>query len=414
MIGNSYYRLFSGVVFAFISLAAVPANAGCLTPNNTAIKVSLPDYPFWKSVAEQMKQCGNVEVSFGFDAENVFPNPALPDRDLGALVGVSNTSLARLHAQNLVRPLDDLVEKYRDKLADRQIIRIDGKVAAIAVAGNTNALMVHRDLFLQENIPVPRTYDELIAAAEKLKSNPLFERPLTLPLDSGWTLTQTFIDHFIASDGPLLDEQNQPRIAGPAGISVLERLKRLSVYLGEAFLAEADAGRALDDLLKFRAPMSVMWISSGGPLENPAVSRVAGKMEYLPAPRVVPEGRPAATLWWDGFAIPVSATNQEAEAAFVTALEGLDEEMLAAHQHEAFWLVKAYQPGRLTRQLLEAIDRGLPEYPASVPMALLRGALGPKLEAFMSGEMAAEVALAEAESEYRRAALERQVEGVGN
>ena len=80
--------------------------------------------------------------------------------------------------------------------------------------------------------------------------------------------------------------QTSPPFPVTMGVATLERMKKLAAYLPEEYL-EADAAKVLDDLLKFRAPMSVLWVSSAGPLENPAVSRVAGKMEVLPAPAVV-------------------------------------------------------------------------------------------------------------------------------
>lgn len=391
------------------------AHAACLTPNNVELELNLPDYLIWRIVSEEMKQCGNVKAEFDFDAALVTPDPAAPDRDLGSLVGISNASLHRLSRQNLLRPLDDLVEIHRDKLAERQLIRVNGKVVAIAIAGNTRALMVHRDLFTQESIAVPANYDELFGAAERLKGGTqLYSHSLTLAYKSGWNLTQEFIDQYLGASGQWLDDANRPQISGDLGAATLERIKKLASYLPPEYL-EADAAKALDDLLKFNAPMSVLWVSSAGPLENPAVSRVAGKMSVLPAPAVVEGGKPASTLWWDGFAIPVSATNEQAEAAFVTALEGLDAEMLLTNRDNAFWLVKDYFPGRLTKDILAQIDKdngqGIVHYPASEATDLLRRALGPQITEFMEGKKAAAAALADAEADYLKAAQERGLIG---
>ncbi len=391
------------------------ALAACLTPNNVELELNLPDYLIWRIVSEEMKQCGNVKAEFDFDAALVAPDPAAPDRDLGSLVGISNASLHRLSSQNLLRPLDDLVEKYRDKLAERQLIRVDGKVVAIAIAANTRALMVHKDLFTQESIAIPAGYDELIAAAERLKEGTqLYSHSLTLAYKSGWNLTQEFIDQYLGANGQWLDDANRPQVSGDLGVATLERMKKLAAYLPPEYL-EADAAKALDDLLKFNAPMSVLWVSSAGPLENPAVSRVAGKMSILPAPAVVEGGKPASTLWWDGFAIPVSATNEQAEAAFVTALEGLDAEMLVTNRDNAFWLVKDYFPGRLTKEILVQIDKdngqGIVHYPASEATDLLRRALGPQIVEFMEGKKEATAALVDAEADYLKAAQERGLIG---
>ena len=400
--------------FVAAGYAVKPAHAACMTLNNIQLNLRLPDYPFWKMVADEMQQCGNVSASFDFDAETVVVDSAAPDKELGSLVGVSNASLYRLNKQRLLRPLDDLVERFGSKLAERQLIRVDGKVVAIAVAANTRALMVHQGLFAQEKIAIPGTYEEFLNAADKLKGSELYKNSFSLAFKSGWNLTQEFLDQYMAGGGKWLDGANLPLISGVIGEATLERMKKLSGYLRPDFL-EVDSALVLEDLLKFNAPMSVLWTSSAGPLDNPAVSRVAGKMSILPAPAVMTGGKPASTLWWDGFAIPVSATNEEAEAVFITALEGLDSEMLEKYRDDAFWLLKDYAPTRLTENVLAQIDKdngqGIVHYPASEATDLLRRALGGPIADFMEGKTPAAAALGQAEADYLRAARERGLIG---
>jgi len=393
-------------------VAVSTANAACAKPNNIALNVQFPNYPFWKLVADGMKQCGNVDVTFEFDAGSVEPDPLNPDQELGNLVGVSNASLYRLNTQNLLQPLDDLVDRYRILLHPRQVIRIDGRVMAIAVTANTKALIVHTDLFAQESIKTPKTYDEVISVSEKLKGGPLYKFPVAMAYKSGWNLTQEFIDQFLATpEARLLDETNRPLINNENGLAVLERMRAIAQILPEDHL-QVGPSKVLEDLLKFDAPMATLWASSTGPLENPAVSRVSGKMEILPAPAVIAGGKPASTLWWDGFAIPASASPEEAEAAFLTALEGLDAEMLQTNRDNAFWLLRDYTPGRLTKNILAAIDVGIPLYPASETTALLRRALSPHLTDFMNGKATAPEILEKVENDYLQAARERGIAGL--
>ncbi len=407
------WRVISVTLALGLAAIAAPnaAKADCGTPNTLALTFNFPDYAFWKVAGEAMRECGNLTVNFEFDAARVTPDPLVPDRNMGELVGVSNASLQRLAGQNLLQPLDDLVAKYTDRLHPRQLKRIDGKIMAIAVAGNTQALMVHGDLLRQQEISFPRTYQQLEAAAEKLKGGQLYEYPLTLSLERGWNLTQAFIDLYLAHPGSaLLDDQNRPLVSGAAGIATLDRIKFLSKFMPED-QRNSGPDKVLDDLLKFRAPMGILWISSAGPLENPAVSRVSGKMEILAAPSIIEGGQPASTLWWDGFAIPVNASPEQAEAAFRTALEGLDARMLETHRDDAMWLLQDYVPGRLARNVLAAIDSGMPDYPASEATNLLRRALSSRLGEFMKGEVSAAQALGLAEADYLQAARERGLEG---
>jgi len=394
------------------AFGAPDARAACNTPNNAPLTVNLPDYPLWRAVARHMAQCGNVTIEFGFDAATVEPDPGSPDRNLGSMVGISNASLHRLASQKLLRPLDDLAERYKVLLNPRQLIRRDGRIVAIAVAANTKALIVHRELLVQEGVETPRTYDDLLKAAEKLKAvnSKLFDAPLTLAYKPGWNLTQEFIDQFLGAGGALFGESGKPSVSSETGIATLERMKKLAEYLPEDF-RERDGAGVLNDLMRFTAPMSVTWVSSVGPLDNPAVSRVAGKMQILPAPAIGDSGKPAATLWWEGFAIPVSATEEEAEAAFLTALEGLDEDMLAEHGWEALWLVKDFQPGHLAKDVLAAIDAGIEPYPDSQALNLLRRALNDQIEAVVFDGRDPASALKRAEADYMKAARELGLPG---
>ncbi|MES2551808.1 MAG: sugar ABC transporter substrate-binding protein, partial [Pseudomonadota bacterium] len=49
---------------------------------------------------------------------------------------VANNSIVPLLNDDLIRPLDDLVAKYGQSLQPNQLIKIDGKVMAIAFMGN--------------------------------------------------------------------------------------------------------------------------------------------------------------------------------------------------------------------------------------------------------------------------------------
>lgn len=379
-----------------------------------------------------MQQCGNVSIRYNFDAATVEEKPGEAEGLDATLVGVSNSSLRRLNDAGLLRPLDDLVARHRGKLERMQLIRLDGRIMAIAVAANTQVLMVLGDLLKQEGLAVPQSYQQLIAVAERIKATERVDHPLSLPFKNGWNAAQFFVDLFLGLEDGLLDAAGEPRITGESGLTVLTTMKKLATLLPRDY-PEADPPKVLDDLLKFRAPMAVLWGTSAGPLDNPAVSRVAGKMEIYPAPAMrltepdalaidrgffgkgglleppPPKGVPASTIWWDGFAIAASASKAEAEAAFKVALEGLDEEMLAGNRDIAAWLIKGYRPGRLARGIIEAVRAGAPLYPASPELQLLQRALAPHLTDFLSGEVGAEAALAAAEKEYRNAAAERDI-----
>lgn len=400
-------QIFIGILalFTVFLLTNGKAFGGCKALNNTALSVNFPDYPIWKIIGGQMQQCGNVNLAYGFDATSVVPATKNSDSKLGALVGLSNASFYRLLSQKKLRPLDDLVKKYGDRLDERQFVRYNGKIYALAVAANMRALVVHQELFEQEKITIPKTYGDMLQAADRLKGSKLYAHSMSLAFKSGWNLTQEFIEQMLASGSNLVDERNLPLIGGELGEAALNRMKQFSDFLPKNYL-EAGPSQVLDDLLKFRAPMSILWISNIGPLDNPAVSRVSGKMSILPAPAIKAGGKPASSVWWDGYGIPVSASKEQAEAAFLTVLEGLDAEMLALNQDKAFWLIKNARANRLTKNLYDELDKGMLIYPDSQALNLLRRALNSHISDFMEGKTTATQALALAETDYLRTARE--------
>lgn len=409
---KSARHLLAGLLgLAIMAVSPSMAGAACLQPNNVAIKVRFPDYPMWKGVGEAMRECGNVEVRYDFDAASAVPLTASNENLEAHLVGVSNGGLFRLSRAGLIRPLDELVERYSSRLADHQLIRVDGRVVAIAVAANTMLLAYHDDLFLQVGIGPPASHNGIFLAEQFLmaEENRLYEKGFSLPLRLGWSLTQAFFDQFLADGGQLFDDESRPLIASARGEAAVQRLKDLAALMPAEPDPPLDTGpqQALENIAAFRVPMGLLWASSAAIADSPATSRVAGKLRFEPAPAIRSGAPPASTLWWDGFAISIAASEEEAEAAFRVALEGLDEDMLQLHGDRAAWLIPGYRPGRLTSGVMKAIEAGIPAFPASEHADLLRRALAPHLADAMEGKMEIAAALQAAVADFERAARER-------
>ena len=71
--------------------------------------------------------------------------------------------------KGLLRPLNDLVEKYGKHLNKSQLITFDGNIYAVAFMANAQHIWYRESIFNELGIAVPTTYEEVIAAAEKLK-----------------------------------------------------------------------------------------------------------------------------------------------------------------------------------------------------------------------------------------------------
>jgi ABC-type glycerol-3-phosphate transport system substrate-binding protein len=154
--------------------------------------------------------------------------------------------------------------------------------------------------------------------------------------------------------------------------------------------------------------MTNLWASRGGAFDDEAESDVVGLVAAAAAPVAMEGGPPATTLWWDGIVIAANIPDEEAEAAFRVAMEGLDREMVEANNDAAIWLIDGYQPSDMaTGAIATATASPAPaSYPSTSQMGLMHTALGNELPAFFTGERTAEEALAAVAEAYTAAARE--------
>lgn len=380
--------------------------AKCAYLNKVPVVASFPKYNFWVPVAAAMRECGNVTVNIVSDLDTIGTSLSQGQNKKAQILGVTTSNFIKLLNRNAFLPLDGLIKRFGNNLHERQFIRANGKIVAIAIAGNTENLLVHEDLFKQQKIDYPQTFDQLLAAAKKISDVKAIKNPLALAYKNGWNVANNFVNLHLASDGILLDENQKPLVNTKKGIAALELMKQLSAFIPEKF-DEAGPTIVQQYLLNGEVGMAIGWASSLSQLDDPTISRVAGRMKILPVPSINLGGKPASTLWWDGFGISISSSRVEAEAAFKVIMEGLDEEMVESQKYAAVWLMKSYKPGRLAKSVIEAIERGIPKYPVTEPIEMLHIALGVEIPKFLNGNKSAMQVLLDSETAYIAAAHER-------
>jgi hypothetical protein len=117
------------------------ASAACAFKNEVPLKSLTAGFQAWKSVTNAMAECGNFKAELDQDfarkqVEAFSTKPALYQ-----IGGVATESIVPLLNNGLIRPLDELVAKYGQNLSPNQLIKIDGKIMAIAMMVNTQHLM---------------------------------------------------------------------------------------------------------------------------------------------------------------------------------------------------------------------------------------------------------------------------------
>lgn len=378
-----------------------------------AVSIISDDFEAMHSVANRAKECAGDVVQITSNQTSEHKNiqvPALSANPATYSVAiVPNNSLPPLLSDDLVRPLDELIEKFQPKLQEQQLIRIDGKVMAIAFMINTQHLWYRKDLLAQAGVQPPSSYEDMLTAAEALRTQGIMEYPLALNLKPGWDLGTEFFNLYQGFGGELFDgDTAEPAIDGDKGLQTLAMLKRLSEYMSPDFSTfdtnEVTRRWAAGELAFYNG-----WSSRPGSIIDPegdSTPAVAANSVFAAAPTVGGGSMPASYLWWVGFTIARNISDDDAEASFQAMMHAISPELLEEHAPEAVWLIDGYQPTPAAVGAFQTVEAGAEPFPMRPYTGLMHTALSDNLSEFLQGKESAEQALADVSLAYRAAARE--------
>ncbi|HJO56679.1 MAG TPA: extracellular solute-binding protein [Nitrospinaceae bacterium] len=389
--------LFSGSVYA-----------ACSFSNSVPLKSLTAGFEAWKSVTTAMAECGNFTPELDQDFRKKQPDAFAAKPALYQIGGVANSTMVPLLDAGTIRPLDGLVAKYGGHLKSNQMIKIEGKIMAIAMMVNAQHLMYREDILNNLGIAVPTTYGELISAAEKIQQAGVVDYPLGGTYKAGWNLAEEYVNMYLGFGGEFFGDGNTPAINNLDGILTLETMKVLSQYMDPEYLV-SDSTYVQKQFQQGKIAMANLWASRAGAMDDAKESQVVGKVQFASAPAPTSGNRPASTLWWDGIVIAKNISDAEAEAAFRVAMEGLDRQMVQAHNEDAIWLIDGYSAGKAAKGASDTATNGAVPYPASKKMGLMHTALGNGIADFLTEKKDARTALADIETAYTTAAKEAGV-----
>ncbi len=391
---------------AAISLMmSVSAHAACAFQNTVPVKSLSAAFEAWKAVTTAMAECGNVQAELDQTFRTKQPAAFAANPSLYHIGGVSNGTLVPLVNAGTIRPLDDLIAKHGKNLTPNQLIKIDGKTMAVAMMVNAQHFMFREDLFKELGIEAPKTYDDVLAAAAKIKASGKMQFPLGATMKSGFDISIDFINLFFGYGGVPTKPDNTPSINSEAGVKTLEMMKKLSAFMDPEFLV-SDSTVVQKQFQQGKIAMANLWASRAGALDDPKESQFVGKIAMAAAPAAMAGGKPATMLWWDGMVFAKNISDAEADAAFRVAMEGIDEEMVKANNNAAVWLLKGFAPGRLAQGAIASANGGAPNYPSTTQMGIIQAAIGEKAADFMTGKTTATETLAAIEATYLTKAKE--------
>ncbi|MFD0915126.1 ABC transporter substrate-binding protein [Pseudahrensia aquimaris] len=372
------------------------------------------EFPAIQTVGKGAMACAtdSVEVKANLTADhqkiNVQGMSNNPAEYTSAIV--ANSSIVALMNEDVIRPLDDLVEKHGGKLKSNQLITIDGKVMAVAFMANAQHLVYRKDILEKAGIAPPKTYEEMLAGAKKIKDMGLLEYPLGGPYKAGWNLAQEFNNMYIGYGGEFFEPGTaKVSINNEQGVKALEMMKALSEYMNPDYLTH-DSNATSAEWKAGNVAMMHMWGSRVGPLrDTEGSSKEVSENTAIDAPLTVGGGSvPATTLWWDGFTVAKNISDEDAEATFIALTKAIDPSMLNDETSpQAVWLIDGYKPTPAAEGVFKTAGMGAKPYPMRPFQGLLHTALGAEIADFMTGKESAEKTLADVEAAYTAAATEK-------
>ncbi|MCK0125951.1 extracellular solute-binding protein [Gelidibacter sp. F2691] len=393
-----------------LALMAGTALAECEIPGNVSIVGN--EFPAIHTVANGAAQCTGGEVKSNLTADhqkiNVAGMQGNPAEYSTAII--ANSSVVALMNEDVIRPLDDLVAEYGQDIPKNQLITIGGKIMAVAFMANAQTLAYRKDVLAEVGVDVPATYEDVLAAAEKIRAAGISEYPVGGAYKAGWNLAEEFVNMYSGFGGEFfVPGSAEVAINNEQGVAALEMMKALTAYMNPDFLthdsnatgAEMEAGNVM---------LMNMWGSRMGPLmdDEGAEEQVYSNITVGPPLTVGGGSTPASTLWWDGWTVAKNISDEDAAATFLAMKHGTSPAILNDEtMGQAVWIIEGYTPAPVNDGVFAAIAAGTRSYPMLPYIGLLHTAIGDNLSDFLLGKESAEQALADSEAAYTAAAKEK-------
>jgi len=393
-----------------LALTAGTALADCQISGRVSIVGN--EFPAIHTVANGAAACTGGDVKSNLTADhqkiNVAGMQGNPAEYTSAII--ANSSVVALMNEDVVRPLDDLVAQYGQDIPKKQLITIGGKVMAVAFMANAQTLAYRKDVLAEVGVDVPTTYEDVLAAAEKIRAAGISQYPVGGAYKAGWNLAEEFVNMYIGHGGEFFKPGSaEVAINNAQGVAALNMMKALTTYMNPDFLthdsnatgAEMEAGNVI---------LMNMWGSRMGNLMDAegAEEKVYSNIT-VGGPLTVGGGStPASTLWWDGWTVAKNISDEDAAATFQAMKYGTSPAILNDEtMGQAVWMIDGYTPAPVNDGVFAAIAAGTTSYPMLPYMGLLHTAVGDNLSDFLLGKESAEQALADAEAAYSAAAKEK-------
>jgi len=185
-----------------------------------------------------------------------------------------------------------------------------GKYYALPYVGNSQLFFYRADLFAKHGVAPPKTWDEVLAAARKIGAAEKMYG-YVMRAASGNAVVADFMPLLWAFGGDVLNADGQPACDSPAAVDALRFMLELGKYSPPGY-AGFNADEVSAHLLESTAVMSINWPAWIAAMDDPAKSKVVGKIAFTPMPSQRAPGVGELGTWL----VAVPAASKHAADAF--------------------------------------------------------------------------------------------------
>jgi multiple sugar transport system substrate-binding protein len=216
-------------------------------------------------------------------------------------------------AAGKLQPLDDLFAKYADeyKLNDldksmREGMSYEGKLYGLPMQAQMFVMAYRKDIFDKNGLTPPKTFDEMRAAAKKIKDAGDMKYPLALP----WLSTGDIATHYQATLNSLGSDYvdpdtKKPQLDSPESVKALNEMKSLLPYM-DPQVSTFDQPKVQQQLFNGTAAIAIMFSGRMNDLTLEENSKYFDKFAFAAPPSVESGGKLYSRLSIDGWSLPVN------------------------------------------------------------------------------------------------------------
>jgi multiple sugar transport system substrate-binding protein len=196
---------------------------------------------------------------------------------------------------------------------------IAGKQYALPYNDNAVDYWYNMDMLAAKGLSPAKTWDDVlnIAKATTLKdaSGKVTQYGFSIRNQAGNPVAWTWLPIFWAFGGELFDAQMHPTYNSAAGVASVEYFKELSAYATPS--SNYSAEQVAADMAQGRAAQTVLMSTYNAQMDDPATSKVVGKIGFSGMPTKV---KPSTVLGQWTLGISNSSANNAASYAFLDYL----------------------------------------------------------------------------------------------